>query len=435
MASSSTSGTWSFLHAADLHLDTPMPGRDDSQRRALRSALRDAFERLVELAIEERVRTVLLAGDIVDGARLSLATEDLLVDRLRRLGEENIQVFIAPGNHDHYRTGSPMHRIRWPENVHLFRSIVPESVPLLDTQGNPLATVHGVGHTSPRQSENLVKRISGHDETVPQIGLVHTHIGHVDLSGRHQPYAPSEIDDFSGRGIDYWAVGHVHSYKELSRAPWVVYPGCCMGRDIGETGPKGCVLVRVYGRDDMECEFRPLAPITFHFIEIDISELQEIPQFFDAVRARWRDIPTTEMGDEGQILRVAANGRGPLADHFREAFSLESEEGQEIQERLERTLGVGSVEFIDRSVPPLELESIGEEVSVRGEYIRLLREMIRDPRERRAFTESVEWLNPDWKGLSEEERSVYVREILRASLIEGVDRLSDRNEFWRPSGN
>ena len=132
---------------------------------------------------------------------------------------------------------------------------------------------------------------------------------------------------------------------------------------------------------------------------------------------------------------VATNGRGPLADHFREAFSLENEEGQEIQERLERTLGVGSVEFVDRSVPPLELESIGEEVSVRGEYTRLLREMIRDPRERQAFTESVEWLNPDWKSLSEEERSVYVREILRASLVEGVDRLSDRSEFWRPSGN
>ena len=419
----SQGAAWSFVHAADLHLDTPMPGRDEAMRRALRAASRAAFERMVDLALEEKCAAVFLAGDVVDSETLSMATEDLLCEGLERLAEEGIRVFIAPGNHDHYRSGSPMQRMSWPENVTVFQSIVPVSEALLDASGVHLATIHGVGHTNRNQYENLVSRIKGLDEPVPQIGLVHTHVGHVDVTGRHDPYAPSELKDFHGRGIDYWAIGHIHSYHELSQSPWVIYPGCIMGRDYGETGEKGCVLVRVHGRDDMETEFRPLAPVTFHHVELDIADMDRITQFFDAVRARWREVPEMSRGDEGRIVRIIAGGRGPLSNHFRRELSVE-ENLRELEERLERSLAATSVEFINRTAPPLELEDIGEEVSIRGEYVRLVRELIRDPDARRTWTDETDWRNPDWGSLPEDEQAAYVREALRAAMIEGVGRLS-----------
>ena len=59
-----------FLHAADIHLDSPLHGLERYEGapvEALRGATRAAFDNLVELAIGEGVAFVLLAGDLYDG--------------------------------------------------------------------------------------------------------------------------------------------------------------------------------------------------------------------------------------------------------------------------------------------------------------------------------------------------------------------------------
>ena len=59
-----------FIHAADVHLDSPLlrlNRYDGAPVEAFRSATRRAFENLVGLAIEEKVDFVLIAGDLYDG--------------------------------------------------------------------------------------------------------------------------------------------------------------------------------------------------------------------------------------------------------------------------------------------------------------------------------------------------------------------------------
>ena len=59
-----------FLHAADLHLDTPFTsvgGYPDRVGAALREASLEAWEALVQTALDRRVAFVVLAGDIYDG--------------------------------------------------------------------------------------------------------------------------------------------------------------------------------------------------------------------------------------------------------------------------------------------------------------------------------------------------------------------------------
>jgi DNA repair exonuclease SbcCD nuclease subunit len=41
----------------------------------------------------------------------------------------------------------------------------------------------------------------------------------------HDAYAPCELTDLTNAGFDYWALGHVHERRVLSRTPWIVYPG------------------------------------------------------------------------------------------------------------------------------------------------------------------------------------------------------------------
>ena len=65
-----------ILHAADLHLDSPLRNLPDAApsagpavplRTLARSATRRAFENLSDLAVAQKVEVLLLAGDIFDG--------------------------------------------------------------------------------------------------------------------------------------------------------------------------------------------------------------------------------------------------------------------------------------------------------------------------------------------------------------------------------
>ena len=54
-----------FLHAADLHLDSPLRGLEadpSAPAELIRAATRRALGRLVDLAIEEKVDFLLIAG-------------------------------------------------------------------------------------------------------------------------------------------------------------------------------------------------------------------------------------------------------------------------------------------------------------------------------------------------------------------------------------
>ena len=70
-----------FIHAADLHIDSPLRGLDSYEgapinrlrgatRHALIALVDLALIALVDLAIEHEVAIVLLAGDIYDGSLL-----------------------------------------------------------------------------------------------------------------------------------------------------------------------------------------------------------------------------------------------------------------------------------------------------------------------------------------------------------------------------
>ena len=59
-----------FIHAADVHLDSPLQGlevHEGAPVELLRGATRRALENLVQLAIEENINFLVIAGDVYDG--------------------------------------------------------------------------------------------------------------------------------------------------------------------------------------------------------------------------------------------------------------------------------------------------------------------------------------------------------------------------------
>ncbi len=268
-----------FIHAADIHLDSPLIGlsqHEGAPVEVIRGATRTALTRLVDLAIEEDVDLLLIAGDLYDGDWKDYGTGLFFVNEMRRLKDAEIPVYLMFGNHD--AESKTTKSLALPENVHVFGTRKPESFthPAL-----PLA-LHGQGFATPSVTENLANNYPAPLPDHFNIGLLHTNLG--DLAG-HGNYAPSTVPQLVAHGYDYWALGHIHLRNIHHEKPHVVYSGNTQGRHINESGAKGCYLVTV--DDDLEvtsCEFCALDCVRWESIAIDCTEIDDEVDLYQAIR-------------------------------------------------------------------------------------------------------------------------------------------------------
>ncbi|MGP8163321.1 MAG: metallophosphoesterase family protein, partial [Acidimicrobiales bacterium] len=104
----SPKASFCFVHAADLHLDTPFRDVHDLPpfvADALREASLQAFDAIVELALERRAAFVVIAGDVYDGPERGLRAQVHFHKGLALLAGEGIPSFVVHGNHDPVTTG------------------------------------------------------------------------------------------------------------------------------------------------------------------------------------------------------------------------------------------------------------------------------------------------------------------------------------------
>ncbi len=255
-----------FIHTADLHLDSPLQGLESYEGapvELLRGATRRAFENVVQLALDEAVDFVVIAGDIYDGDWKDYSSGLYFRGQMVRLCERGIPVYLITGNHDAASVIS--RKLSLPENVYVFSTRVPESK---EVPGLPVV-IHGRGFPHKAVPENFAQ---GYPAAVPgkfNLGLLHTSlVGSVD----HDTYAPCSVADLEAKGYGYWALGHIHQPAVVCEDPWIVFPGNCQGRHIKETGPRGCRLVTVSDSLRVEsAEWRPLDVVRWEQITVDLA--------------------------------------------------------------------------------------------------------------------------------------------------------------------
>lgn len=267
-----------FIHAADVHLDSPLRGlskHETAPAELLRNACRKAFENLVDLAIEEKVAFVLLAGDLYDGDWKDFSTGIFLSRQMGRLGKNGISVFAVAGNHD--AANRMTKALDHPANMRLFSSRKVETQKL-ETCG---VAIHGRSFGTQHVDKNLAAEFVSAQKGMFNIGLLHT-----SLDGRagHAPYAPCTLDDLRSKGYQYWALGHVHKQEFVSEDPHVVFPGCIQGRHIRETGAKGCVLVTVADGSVSEIEKRPLDVLRWVSSLVDLTDASDMTEVLERAR-------------------------------------------------------------------------------------------------------------------------------------------------------
>jgi exonuclease SbcD len=258
-----------FIHAADLHIDSPLRGLDRYEGapvERLRSATRGALERLVDRAVAEQVDFVLLAGDIYDRDWQDFHTGLFFREQMVRLERARIRVLIVQGNHD--AQGVISRQLVLPSNVTVFSSRVAETVRM----DHLSVAIHGRSFPDRAVDEDLVP---SYPDPVPgyfNIGMLHTSLG-----GRpgHDNYAPTDVGTLIARGYDYWALGHVHARELVCESPRIVFPGNLQGRHANETGPKGCELITVEaGR--IAAEFAPLDLVRWSQLTVNLDRVDHL---------------------------------------------------------------------------------------------------------------------------------------------------------------
>jgi DNA repair protein SbcD/Mre11 len=292
-----------FVHAADLHIDSPLRGLQrypGAPHERIRSATRRAFSALVDGCLAEQVDALVLAGDIFDRDWRDYNTGLFFVSELSRLREIGTQVLMVRGNHDAKSTITK--NLRLPEHVHEFSSRKAETVRVAGL------AFHGRSFADARVTEDLSLSYPEPEPDAFNVGILHT-----SLDGRtgHEPYAPTTATVLAAKGYQYWALGHVHTREVVRQTPHIVFPGNLQGRHARELGPKGALLVHVPEdrTAEVRLEARDLDILRWSLLTVDASDAETMMDLVDKTRETLRDVLS---GDVLHAVRLVYRGRTRL---------------------------------------------------------------------------------------------------------------------------
>ena len=359
-----------FLHAADIHLDSPMRGLEadpDAPIKLVREASRAAFRNLIDTAINERVAFVLIAGDLYDGDWQDWRTGLFFVEQVSRLAAAGIPLIMVAGNHD---AASVITRhLRLPEHVTLFPHDRGGRL-LLEEYG---VAVHGQSFATRTVTEDLSRNYPDPVPDLFNIGLLHT-----SLTGRpgHENYAPTTVDLLIAKGYDYWALGHVHAREIIHEDPWIVFPGNLQGRQVRESGPKGATLVTFRDRRVATLDHRVLDVFRWCPIDVSVSGERDLDGAMDRIG---RVLSTSLEAAEGRPIAACVRLTGATPLH--EQFLAEAERLRQAVLAEARQYGVDTVwiqSVVIDTASMANLKSLRSRPDVVGRLSKILDELIKE---------------------------------------------------------
>lgn len=304
-----------FLHAADLHLDSPLQ-RLESYEGApvdeIRNATRVALQRLVDLALQQEVDLVVIAGDLYDGDWRDHNTGLYFVQQISRLTREGIPVLAIRGNHD---AANLMTRsLPLPENPDGSAIMLSSERPETRRFEKLGIAVHGQSFRSRAETSNLAADYPAADRGMFNLGLLHTSLTGAD---DHEPYAPCTPQQLADKQYDYWALGHVHTRgeRQLEGTAPVVFSGNLQGRHPRETGPKGCLLVEIDAAGETTRTFHSLDAVRWETFQYSAEQADDADALAEAYR-EWLSEQTALAEDRTLVTRVRVTGTSSLHDQW-----------------------------------------------------------------------------------------------------------------------
>ncbi len=293
-----------FIHAADIHLDSPMRGIDSEaagiDAAVYRSSTREALKNLVDYAIRQDVHFITLGGDNYDGDWDGYGTGRFFLDQMSRL--DKIKVVSITGNHD--AQNRMTYSLSYPDNFHMLNVENPEVFEVMDG-----VRIVGQGFKEKEELRNLAEGYPRLEGGGVKIGLLHT-----SLDGRateHRTYAPCNVDDLKRKHYHFWGLGHIHKQGWMNQsgdAP-ILFPGNLQGRHSKETGPKGAYLIELNDDGSLHSEhFEAMDVSRWEEVEIDTSKLTQIDELWNECKSTLKKV-YQDVNPRQLAVRVVMKGQ------------------------------------------------------------------------------------------------------------------------------
>lgn len=391
-------GSFSFIHAADLHLDSPFRGFalidsvDKETKENILSKLRDctftALENIVSACLRNKVDFLVLAGDIYDLADPSLRAQLRFRQALERLAEAGIKVYVAYGNHDHHEGWRA--ELTWPDNVCFFPAGEVSAQPVL-RDGREIARIYGISYPRRDVSENYALRFKRDPDAPFALGVLHCNVGG---NLEHANYAPCNLQELVGGGFDYWALGHVHGRSLLrEQKPCIVYPGNPQGRNPREAGVKGCYLVKVTNGSKVKLDFLATDCVRWERAAESIEYIATEEELLQRLSHKLINIQEYN-GGRSVIARIELCGRGEMHRQLQRSGILEGIL-EELRYRFARPAGnfIWPESVVVNTGALLDKESLRESETLLGDLLTISREARHNEDLRHRLLQLLEPLN------------------------------------------
>ena len=366
-----------FIHAADLHLDSPFRGIGSASQKLkerLQSATLGALRRVVDHAIECKADFIVIAGDLYDSKDRNLRALVSFRNEMERLAERNIPAYIVHGTHDPLNGWGSEFKL--PPNVVTFGGHA-DTEPFL-RRGRETAQITGISYMRERVTDNLASSLQPGDGAPYSIAVLHANVGH---QTGHADYAPATVEELSAAGFNYWALGHVHTRSVLATEPaMIVYPGNTQGRNPRETGARGCYQVDIDTHGRAHLEFIDTSMARWTHLELSIAGLTSMDQLVDLMLERAREAAASFDGP--MVARCTIRGNGMLHRDLQR-----DDMNEELAEVLGSVVIAESVRIA--TGPELDFESIARTETMVSDFLKLTERALQDPEVQQRLAESL----------------------------------------------
>ena len=269
-----------IIHCADIHLDSKMnTNLSKEMARERKAELLTTFCKMVDYAVENGVEAILIAGDLFDTKKVSATAGNIVSDVIRK--HPHIAFFYLRGNHDEESFVNGLESV--PDNLFLFS----------DTWRS-----YQLGEEKKIVVSGIELSAQNYSRIADTLSLDMEMINIVMLHGQESAYHTKDkvetipLSALKNKGIDYLALGHVHSYKEtrLDARGSYCYCGCLEGRGFDECGECGFVLLDVdESTGEVAHRFVQFAGRNLYTITVDITACDTTAQMAERLQQRTKE--------------------------------------------------------------------------------------------------------------------------------------------------
>lgn len=365
-----------FIHCADLHLDAKMTANLDRDRaKERRAELLQTFEKMIAYAVQNKVDAILIAGDLFDTKNISATARHVVMDALE--GHPDMTFYYLKGNHDTDNFLSGLEQL--PENLKLFH----EEWYSYETGSNGRIVISGLelSRKNAGSAYNSLILDAG------RFNIVMLH-GQESETGARDKTEVINLRALKNKGIDYLALGHIHTYKEeqLDGRGRYCYSGCLEGRGFDECGPHGFVVLDVDENSrTFTSQFIPFSNRSLYTVPVDVSGCMTTLEMAERVG---RVLDQTDY-EKKSLLKIVLTGE----------IDVECEKNIEyLVKRFEPDYYF--VKVCDETTLHVDIRDFRLDQSLKGEYVRVVM---------------------DAGDISEEDKAAIIRYGLRAIAGEEVE--------------